>query len=47
MAKKRVLHKKLVPFFNCKYFTVSDETYEVMFNAEYDMLVTLLVLVDL
>ncbi|WP_343328481.1 class I SAM-dependent methyltransferase [Polaribacter staleyi] len=47
MGEKRGLHKRLVPFLNCKDYTVSDETYEVMFNEEYDMLVTSPVPVDL
>ena len=47
MEEKRVFHKRLEPFLNCKDFTVSGETYEVMFNAEYDMLVTSPVPVDL
>ena len=47
MGEKRGLHKRLEPFLNCKDFTVSDETYEVMFNKEYDMLVTSPVPVDL
>ncbi|WP_158839725.1 class I SAM-dependent methyltransferase [Polaribacter sp. L3A8] len=47
MGEKRGLHKRLVPFLNCKDFTVSDETYEVMFNKEYDMLVTSPVPIDL
>jgi len=47
MGEKRGLHKKLEPFLNCKDFTVSDETYEVMFNTEYEMLVTSPIPVDL
>ncbi|WP_165731398.1 bifunctional 2-polyprenyl-6-hydroxyphenol methylase/3-demethylubiquinol 3-O-methyltransferase UbiG [Polaribacter sp. 20A6] len=47
MGEKRGLHKKLEPYLNCKDFTVSDETYEVMFNSEYDMLVTSPIPVDL
>ena len=47
MGKKRELHKRLVPFINCKDYTVSGETYEVMFNPEYDMMVTSPVPVDL
>ncbi|WP_166386098.1 class I SAM-dependent methyltransferase [Polaribacter sp. 11A2H] len=47
MGEKRGLHKRLEPFINCKDFTVSDETYEVMFNKEYDMLVTSPIPVDL
>ena len=40
MGRKRDLHKRLEPFLNCKDYTVSGETYEVMFNHEYEMLVT-------
>ena len=40
MREKRQLHNGLEPFLNCKDFTVSGETYEVMFNSSYDMLVT-------
>jgi len=40
MSEKRQLHNGLEPFLNCKDFTVSGETYEVMFNSSYDMLVT-------
>lgn len=47
MGEKRGLYKKLKPFLDCKDFTVSEETYEVMYNAEYDMLVTSPVPVDL
>ena len=47
MGRKRELHKGLEPFLNCKDYTVSGETYEVMFNPEYDMLVTSPIPVDL
>ncbi len=47
MGKKRELQKGLLPFLNCKDFTVSGETYEVMFNPEYDMMVTSPIPVDL
>ena len=40
MSEKRQLHNGLEPFLNCKDYTVSGETYEVMFNSSYDMLVT-------
>ena len=40
MVDKRQLHEGLEPFLNCKDFTVSGETYEVMLNSVYDMLVT-------
>jgi 2-polyprenyl-3-methyl-5-hydroxy-6-metoxy-1,4-benzoquinol methylase len=47
MGKKRELYKGLEPFLNCKDFTVSKETYEVMFHSKFDMLVTSPVPVDL
>ena len=47
MGRKRKLHKRLEPFLDCKDYTVSGETYEVMFNPEYDMLVTSPIPVDL
>ncbi|ARV15745.1 class I SAM-dependent methyltransferase [Polaribacter sp. SA4-12] len=47
MGRKRELHKGLEPFLNCKDYTVSGETYEVMFNPDYDMLITSPVPVDL
>ncbi|WP_159949662.1 class I SAM-dependent methyltransferase [Polaribacter septentrionalilitoris] len=47
MGKKRDFHKRLKPFLNCKDFTVSGESYEVMFNEEYDMMVTSPIPVDL
>lgn len=40
MNTKKVLHKNLTPLLNCIDHTVSDESYEVMYNKEYDMLVT-------
>ena len=47
MGKKRDFHKGLQPFLNCKDFTVSGESYEVMFNKEYDMMVTSPIPVDI
>ena len=47
MGRKRELHKRLEPFLSCKDYTVSGETYEVMFNPDYDMLVTSPIPVDL
>ena len=47
MGKKRELHKRLEPFLNCTDFTVSKETYEVMLNPDYEMLVTSPIPVDL
>ncbi|KGL62410.1 class I SAM-dependent methyltransferase [Polaribacter sp. Hel1_85] len=47
MGRKRELHKRLEPYLNCKDYTVSGETYEVMFNPDYDMLVTSPIPVDL
>ena len=40
MGRKRDLHKRLEPFLNCKDYTVSGESYEVMYNQDYEMLVT-------
>jgi 2-polyprenyl-3-methyl-5-hydroxy-6-metoxy-1,4-benzoquinol methylase len=40
MGKKRELQKGLLPFLNCKDFTVSGEYYEVMSNPKFEMLVT-------
>ena len=47
MGKEFKLYKNLKPFLNCKDYTVSNETYEVMINQEYEMLVTSPVPVDL
>ena len=47
MGKKRELHKRLKPFLSCKDYTVSGESYEVMFNSDYEMLVTSPIPVDL
>ena len=41
------LHKNMKPFLNCIDYTVSKESYEVMINEEYEMLVTSPVPVDL
>lgn len=40
MGGYKILHKNLKPFLNCKDYIVSGETYEVMINEAYDMLVT-------
>lgn len=40
MNKEINLYKKLTPYLNCIDYTVSNESYEVMYNEEYDMLVT-------
>lgn len=37
---EKALYKNLTPLLNCIDYTVSDESYEVMYNKEYDMLVT-------
>ncbi|MCI2229439.1 class I SAM-dependent methyltransferase [Polaribacter sp. MSW13] len=47
MEKEKELYKGLQPFLNCKDYTVSGETYEVMLNQKYEMLVTSPVPVDL
>ena len=44
---EKELHKNLKPFLNCIDYTVSKESYEVMINEEYEMLVTSPVPVDL
>lgn len=44
---EKELHKGLKPFLNCIDYTVSKESYEVMINKEYEMLVTSPVPVDL
>ena len=40
MNTEKALYKNLTPLLNCIDYTVSDESYEVMYNKEYDMLVT-------
>jgi len=40
MGIEKDLYKGLEPFLNCKDYTVSKETYEVMINRKYDLLVT-------
>lgn len=40
MDREKVLYKNLTPLLNCIDHTVSNESYEVMYNKEYDMLVT-------
>ena len=40
MNNKKELYKDLKPFLNCIDYTVSKESYEVMLNEEYGMLVT-------
>ena len=47
MGKEKELQKKLIPFINCKDYTVSGECYEVMKNQEFDMLVTSPIPVDI
>lgn len=44
---EKELHKGLKPFLNCIDYTVSNESYEVMINKEYEMLVTSPVPVDI
>ena len=44
---EKELHKGLQPFLNCIDHTVSKESYEVMINKEYEMLVTSPVPIDL
>lgn len=40
MSKEKEFYKNLHPYLNCIDYTVSNESYEVMHNKEYDMLVT-------
>jgi 2-polyprenyl-3-methyl-5-hydroxy-6-metoxy-1,4-benzoquinol methylase len=40
MTKEKDFYQDLVPFLNCKDYTVSGEVYQVMIHKEYDMLVT-------
>ena len=40
MIKKTAFYSNLKPYLKCKDYTVSDENYELMFNKEYEMLVT-------
>lgn len=40
MNSKNELYSNLKPFLNCKDFTVSGESYKVMKNQEFEMLVT-------
>ncbi|WBX73693.1 class I SAM-dependent methyltransferase [Tenacibaculum pacificus] len=40
METTKELYKNLTPLLNCIDHTVSDESYEVMYNKKYDMLVT-------
>ena len=47
MGKKRDLQIGLKPFLNCKDHSVSGESYEVMINPKYDMMVTSPIPVDL
>ena len=47
MGRKKEYTKRLKPFLNCKDHTVSGETYEVMLNENYEMLVTSPVPVDI
>ena len=47
MGKEKEFFKRLEPFLNCKDYTVSKESYEVMLNKKYEMLVTSPIPVDL
>lgn len=40
MTNEQDLYKNLQPFLNCIDYTVSKESYEVMYNSNYHMLVT-------
>lgn len=47
MQNEIELHSGLKPYLNCKDYLVSDESYEIMKNERYDMLVTSPVPADL
>ena len=47
MIKEKELYKGLKPFISCKDYTVSQESYELLFNKNYNMMVTLPVPSDL
>ena len=47
MNKEKALYKGLKPFMSCKDYTVSKESYELLLNQDYDLLVTLPVPSDL
>ncbi|SEC42583.1 Methyltransferase domain-containing protein [Tenacibaculum sp. MAR_2009_124] len=40
MNEEKDLYKNLTPYLNCIDYTVSNESYEVMYNEQLDMLVT-------
>ena len=40
MTKESYFYQNLQSYLKCKDYTVSNEEYEVMFNKEFDMLVT-------
>jgi 2-polyprenyl-3-methyl-5-hydroxy-6-metoxy-1,4-benzoquinol methylase len=41
MIKKTAFYSNLEPYLKCKDYTVSGENYELMFNKDYEMLVTI------
>ena len=47
MTKEKDFYKNLTPVFSCIDYTVSQESYELLKNNSYDMLVTLPIPVDL
>ncbi|MGY0406881.1 MAG: class I SAM-dependent methyltransferase [Polaribacter sp.] len=47
MGKEKEFYQDLKPFLSCTDYTVSRESFKIMINTEYDMLVTLPVPVDL
>lgn len=47
MENEKELYTNLIPLLNCKDYTVSGDTFEVMQNQDYEMLVTSPVPVDL
>lgn len=47
MKNEKDLYKGLIPYINCIDYTVSKESYEVLLNPDYDMMVTLPVPLDI
>ena len=40
MKKEKELYKGLIPVMSCKDYTVSQESYELLLNKKFDMMVT-------
>ena len=47
MSKEKELYKNLIPLMSCKDYTVSQESYELLMNPNYQMMVTSPVPLDL